>query len=456
MPRFVLGLFAFACAVFGSATARCDEAPRTPEGYRSLFNGNDLTGWHGFATLDPRAFAAMSAEEQAAKLKTDTADAMQHWSVSEGDLVNDGYGAYLTTDEEFEDYELLIEYRTVPKADSGIYLKGTPQVQIWDFTDPEKFPLGANLGSGGLWNNPPGSPGKDPFSLMDHPLGEWNTFRIQQIGSRTSVTLNGTLIVDHAIMGNYWTLNDPKFREEWFTKRQNQAAPLFRKGPIQLQTHGGEIRWRNIAIRTYTPEEATKILAEKAAHSDDVPLFNGKDLTGWTGAVDSYEVVDGMLRCRQGAGGVLYSKDEFTDFVATVEFRLPPAGNNGLAIRYGGEGNPAYAGMTELQILDNEAADYANLDERQYHGSSYGMVPAHRGYLRPTGEWNFQQVTVKGTTLLVELNGYEILKTDISGIDSFMSDTPHPGKTRTSGSFGFAGHSDPVEFRRVVIRPLKE
>jgi hypothetical protein len=137
-----------------------------------------------------------------------------------------------------------------------------------------------------------------------------------------------------------------------------------------------------------------------------------------------------------------------------LEFKLPPAGNNGLAIRYPGEGDAAYAGMTELQVLDNTAPTYTKLDPRQFHGSAYGMVAAKRDFLRPVGEWNHEQVTVKGSTIKVELNGTTILDADLSTVTEFMANSPHPGKDRKTGHFGFAGHNDPVEFRRVRVRAL--
>ena len=108
--------------------------------------------------------------------------------------------------------------------------------------------------------------------------------------------------------------------------------------------------------------------------------------------------------------------------------------------------------MCELQVLDNDSPKYAKLDQRQYHGSAYGMAAALRGYNRPAGQWNTQEVTVKGSTIRVELNGAVILNTDLSTITEYMANSPHPGKERTSGFFGFAGHSDPVEFRNVRIK----
>ena len=311
-------------------------------------------------------------------------------------------------------------------------------MQIWDYTEEKKFGIGADKGSGGLWNNSPGAAGKDPLVLADKPFGEWNAFKITQLGARTSVTLNGQLVVDNAIMENYW----------------DRSSPLPAAGPIHLQTHGGEIRWRNIYVREIPAEEANAMLRGDDAAAGFAPIFNGNDLTGWTGAVDNYEVRDGAIVCKPDHGGVLHTTEKYSDFVVRLEFKLPPGGNNGLAIRYPGTGNAAYDGMTELQVLDDTAEKYAELDPRQYHGSSYGMVPAHRGYQRPVGEWNYQEVTVKGATVKVELNGTVILDADLDTVTALMKDTPHPGKDLKEGFFGFAGHNDPVMFRNIAVKKL--
>lgn len=190
------------------------------------------------------------------------------------------------------------------------------------------------------------------------------------------------------------------------------------------------------------------------APEDFTPLFNGDDLAGWAGAVDNYEVRDGAIVCKPGKGGTLYTKEAYGDFVVRFEFRLPAGGNNGLAIRYPGTGDPAYMGMCELQVLDSEHPKYATLDPRQYHGSAYGMAAARRGHLRPTGEWNEQQVTVRGSRITVELNGTTILDTDLANVTDFLGGKPHPGKDLKEGFFGFAGHGDPVMFRRIAIKRL--
>ncbi len=430
LSLFIWTLLASVCA---SDLRGADLQP--PPGFKPLFNGRDLSGWWGLGTEDPAKWRALSSEELAKKKEASLEDVRRHWTVEDGVLVNDGHGLYLSTEEDYGDFELLVEYTTVPRADSGIYLRGIPQVQIWDSTEEAKFKIGGDKGSGGLWNNSAGAPGKDPLVLADKPFGEWNKFRILMVGERVTVHLNDKLVVDHARMENYF----------------NRKGPSPRTGPIQLQTHGGEIRWRNVFIREIASEEANRILASK--NGDGFKrIFNGKDFTGWAGPVENYEVVDGALVCKPGKGGTIHTRDEYGDFVVRLEFKLPSGGNNGLAIRYPGQGDAAYTAMCELQVLDNTAEKYGKVDPRQVHGSAYGMAAAHVGYLRPVGEWNFQEVTVGGPAIKVELNGTIILDTELSKISEFMGDRPHPGKDRERGYFGFAGHNDPVAFRDVEIK----
>ena len=221
-------------------------AAQPPPGFTALFNGKDLKGWRGGSTFDHRKLLAMTPEQRAEQIKKWTAPDQKgsmmevnpktgkaHWYIEGDDLVNDGFGAYATTEKDYGDFELHLEYKTVPKADSGIYLRGVPQVQIWDYTEEAKFKLGANKGSGGLWNNSAGAPGKDPLVLADKPFGEWNKFRIIMKGDLVTVYLNDKLVVDNAKMENYY----------------DRKLSVPEKGPIQLQTHGGEIRWRNVFIK---------------------------------------------------------------------------------------------------------------------------------------------------------------------------------------------------------------
>jgi hypothetical protein len=208
-----------------------------------------------------------------------------------------------------------------------------------------------------------------------------------------------------------------------------------------------------VFLREIPGDEANRILAAKGAKGFET-VFNGKNFDGWAGPVDNYEVKDKTLVCKPGKGGTIYTKAEHGDFVARLEFKLPAGGNNGLAIRYPGKGDTAYEGMCELQVLDDTTKKYGRLDPRQHHGSAYGMAAAHVGYQRPVGEWNFQEVTVKGSTLRVELNGFLILDTDLAKVTDYMAGKPHPGKDRARGHFGFAGHNDPVAFRNVRLKSL--
>src|SRR5262249_48347855 len=207
--------------------------------------------------------------------------------------------------------------------------------------------------------------------------------------------------------------------------------PLLRKGAIQLQTHGGEIRWRNIHVREIPPAEANDIL-RKHGSTGFVDVFNGKDFTGWAGPLENYQGHDGAIVCRPKKGGTIFTQEEFRDFIARVEYKLPPGGNNGLAIRYPGKGRASSDAMCEVQILDDDAPNYARLDPRQYNGSAYGMVPAQRGYLRPTGEGNFMQGTLQGPKIRLELDGTRIIDTELRHGTQLKDNAPHPGHDRTS------------------------
>ena len=397
-----------------------------------LWNGVDFAGWHGQRHQDPYALAAMSVEARAKLREQDDATMREHWRVEAGELVNDGDGAYLTTDRDYGDAEFSLEYRTVALADSGIYLRGCPQVQIWDSTETGgKWQLGADKGSGGLWNNQVHP--RFPPVLADKPFGAWNTLRIRQLGARTWVWLNDQVTVDGAVMENYW----------------NRKLPLPARGPLQLQTHGGEIRFRNLAVREIAADEANLLLR---AHDADgfTAILDGVD--GLAGDVGSCELVDGELRWRSGKGGTVHTKDRYADFVVRFQFRVPPGGNNGLAIRYPGQGDPAYSGL-EIQVLDDSDPKYAALKPWQYHGSIYGLVASQRGYQRPVGAWNFEEVTVRGSRITVELNGTVIVDADLKGLTSNLGEQ-HVGVDRTEGHFGFAGHGDEVAFRDVRIKKL--
>jgi Domain of Unknown Function (DUF1080) len=201
----------------GNMIVAQDNTP--PGGFEALFNGKDLSGWQGLVELPERA--KLTKEEFAAKQRDANERYLPHWTVSDGVLRYDGKGQSLQTSSDYGDFELLVDWKIGPKGDTGIYLRGTPQVQIWD--NPQ--------GSGGLFNNKINP--RQPLKYADRPVGEWNTLRIVMKGEKVSVWLNGELVVDDVTMENYW--------------QRDQPIPA--RGPIELQHHGNPIEFKNIYIR---------------------------------------------------------------------------------------------------------------------------------------------------------------------------------------------------------------
>ena len=404
-----------------------------PEGFVAIFNGEDLTGWKGLVA-NPKTRAEMSPDELAAAQAKADQRMREHWKVADGALVFDGKGDSLCTMQDYGDFELYVDWKILAGGDSGIYLRGSPQVQIWDPDFENYWRLGAEKGSGAFWNNQRNP--RFPRVKADNPVGQWNTFHIKMVGERATIKLNNKLIIDDVVMENLW----------------ERDKPIYPRGQIELQNHGNTLWFRNIYIREISATETNAHLAARDSGEFE-SIFNGRDFTGWTGDVENYQVVDGAIVCREGKGGNALTEKQYSDFVARLEFKLPPAGNNGIVVRFPGTGSPHLDGL-ELQILDSEHPKYAELDARQYHGSVYGLAPAHRGYLRPTGEWNYQEVTLNGSRVLVELNGFTILDANLSKITE-SKDGPVPaGAKSKTGHFGFAGHSDAVAFRNIAIREL--
>lgn len=228
---FRLSLFTAIASVLltastGSLTAGEQKLNTPPEGYKALFNGKDLSGWKGLVG-NPKIRAAMSPDELAEAQKKADESMREHWSVEDGVLVFDGKGQSLCTAKDYGDFDMYVDWKIKPKGDSGIYLRGTPQVQIWDVEDGERNAVG----SGGLFNNKehPSQPSK----AADKPVGEWNTFRIRMAGEKVSVWLNGELVVDEVVMENYW----------------ERDKPIYPTGQIELQNHGNTLYFRNVYIK---------------------------------------------------------------------------------------------------------------------------------------------------------------------------------------------------------------
>ena len=197
--------------------------------------------------------------------------------------------------------------------------------------------------------------------------------------------------------------------------------------------------------------------AKIAGEAGFTSLFNGKNLDGWVGNKKSYRAENGVIIVdpQGGGGGNLFTEKEYSNFIFRFEFQLTPGANNGLGIHAPLEGDAAYLGK-ELQILDNTAEKYAKLKPYQYHGSVYGIIPAKRGFLKPVGEWNQQEVMVRGSKIQIVLNGTTIVDGDFqeASKNGTMDGRDHPGLKKTKGHIGFLGHGDRLSFRNIRIKEL--
>jgi mono/diheme cytochrome c family protein len=213
---------------------------RPPEGFTHLFNGKDLSGWRGRpgkgGVFSPYVEAAWSDAEHTAKQAEWNADRDTHWRVdaARGELVTDGLGVHLATEKAYGNFDLRLEWKlTERNGITGVYLRSYPQVQLWDPASATAQKTGAFRGSGALWNNNDDNPGKWPLVKADNPIGAWNHLRVKMVGDRVWVWLNGEQTVDGQRLDNYF----------------DRSKPLLPTGAIELQTHGSEVRFRNLFIR---------------------------------------------------------------------------------------------------------------------------------------------------------------------------------------------------------------
>ena len=408
-------------------------------GFISIFNGKDLTGWKGLVANPIERPKMKPAAMKTAQEKAD--DVMRAgWAAIDGELVFNGRGDNICTDKMYGDFEMYVDWKldpAGPEADAGIYLRGTPQVQIWDTA---RVNVGAQVGSGGLYNN--ATHLSKPLKVADNRLGEWNSFYIKMVGDRVTVILNGELVVDNIILENFWDRNLPIPSEE----------------QIELQAHGSKVYYRNIYIKEIDRPVPFQ-LSDQEKKEGYKMLFDGTNMHEWIGNLVDYKLEDGCISIdrEQKAQGNVYTKDEYANFIFRFEFQLTPAANNGLGIRTPTTGDAAYVGM-EIQILDSEDPVYANLAPYQYHGSVYGVIPAKRGFLKPIGEWNYEEVIADGNRIKVTLNGTVILDGDLKEATKdggSMDKREHPGLFNKTGHIGFLGHGSAVKFRNIRIKELK-
>lgn len=217
-----LALIATGLRAGDQQTGSKDNTP--PPGFTALFNGKDLTGWQGLVQINKRK----KGDEYKAQVEAATKEAVKHWTVKDGVIHYTGKNNNLQSAKDYGNFELYVDWKIEPSGDSGIYLRGNPQVQIWDIKGKNNK---TGIGSGGLYNNQK-NPSK-PLVVADNPAGEWNTFYIKMVGDKVTVKLNGKLVVDNTPLENYW----------------DRKSPLPARGPIELQHHGDKLWFKNIYVK---------------------------------------------------------------------------------------------------------------------------------------------------------------------------------------------------------------
>ncbi len=409
--------------VMGDLVADATPSIRRSAGGESLIDGQTLAGWQGLVG-NVKTRGAMSPEQLAAAQVVADQQMAEHWTVTDGVIRFDGAGQSITTVEDYGDIELRLDWKIDAGGDSGIYLRGTPQVQIWD-------PAQGPEGSGGLYNNL-NNPSK-PSVRADQPVGFWNNFQMTLMGERVSVRLNDVLVVDNVILENYW----------------DRSAGLYPTGPIELQAHGGPIEFKNIFVKSI----AAKRAAAAEARSTWQPLLNGKDLTGWTCKEGSWTVENGVL-ARRG-GGDIWTEAQFGNFRLELEFKLAAGTNSGLFFRTGDIRDCVQTGI-ELQVFDSYGKEVAGKHDC---GAIYDCLAPTVNAVRKPGEWNHLVLTCMGPVIQATMNGRRIIDMNL---DDWTEPRLNPDGTKNkfstaykdmprSGHIGFQDHGKPIEYRNIRI-----
>lgn len=382
---------------------------------RPMFKGDDLAGWEVMGQQG------------------------NPWSRNgEGGVQCSGQpGGWLSSTTEYGDFTLNFEYRLLEGGNSGIFIRapkeGNPweagmEIQLLDDGSDRYTMLKEYQYTGSVYGAIP------PSKRATRPGGEWNRMQIQCQGRLINVWVNGQLVVSANMDQN------PKLK----------SRPS--KGYLGLQNHSEAVEFRHVQFRH-------RDYADASSSGEDafVSLFDGKSLEGWQGALNGYQPENGSLVCIKDIGGNLYTKNEYSDFVYRFEFKLEPGSNNGIGLRAPLEGDAAYVGM-ESQVLDDTAAEYANLKPYQYHGSIYGVAPCEQGHQKPIGEWNQEEIICHGRQVTVKLNGHVIVDVDLdrASTPQTVDGQPHPGLKREKGYLGFLGHGARIEFRGMRIRDLSQ
>ena len=407
-----------------------------PDGFVSLFNGKDLTGWRGCSQEDkfhfPRVRRAMIPEDRWAHQAKADELMKEHWHVRDGALFFDGLpGGYnIAAEKDYGNFEAIADWRLLRVyGDSGFYIRGLPQVQIWD---PRMW---NGLGSGGIWNNSTAL--FSASECADNPVGSWNRCRMRMVGNRISVWLNGVKVVDDVEYQN--------------CRAPGKPIPLIDR--FELQCHGDPVEFRNIFVKEL-PEDPSDIPdPSKAVRGEKVYLL-ADGMAGWE-ATDpnarmGWSVKDGVLsndtgidpeKTRRGGAGTTSLKTkraDFYDFDLSCDVLVPSKSNSGIYLR----------GRYEIQVLDSFGRSKTDC---HHMAALYDLIEPSESAEKPAGEWQHIDMTIYKRHLTVVLNGVKIIDNKpIPGVTPGAID----GDEFVPGPILLQGDHSNVSFRNMVLTPI--
>ena len=403
MHRLLITCFLLTMSLSATAHGQLDP------GMISLFNGKDLEGWS-----QRNGTATYRVEDGAIVGKT-----------SEGSP-----NSFLCTDQLYGDFELKFDVKVDSALNSGVQIRSQckgdkpegrvngPQVEI-SLDGMAGYVYGEAAGG---WMTPDAD--RKPHKHFKD--GEWNSYHVVAFGDKIETWINGKQISDLTHAERY------------------KSHP---KGFIGLQVHGigrgqgpYEVRWKNLMLRDL---------------SEFKTLYNGKDLTGWETTGNWIPQEDGslLIQPRDGEKGwqrydaYLWAEKKYKDFVLDVEYSYPPGGNSGVYFRVADKNNPVKQGI-EAQILDSSKKQ-GPLGSHDHGGIVGTKAAASKNMSRSPNEWNRMVVTCIGSHLQIELNGEQIIDTQLD--KGAMKDRP------LEGYIGFQDHGQPnnLKFRNIRIREIK-
>jgi len=186
---------------------------------------------------------------------------------------------------------------------------------------------------------------------------------------------------------------------------------------------------------------------------DWIDLLDAGHASGWANVSDDrdvFEIADGVLHI-YGTFGRLryvgYTPETFGDFDLHIEFKVTPRANSGVFLRVP-KGESPFRGF-EIQVLD----DHGKPPSPHRSGAIYDVVTPMHNLSRPTGQWNAYDVTVRGRTVTVHMNGWLVVQSDFSKMTTPLGKFNAPyAKMSLEGTISVQDHGGEVWYRNILVR----